>query len=119
MFDARNAMPRSRRQAAISRVFDGPLAQGLAGPKRDGAARAIIVGRQDLRETRVDPGHERLARAEVAAQTLHLEAHLADPLLRELQKGTHLRLPETIDGLHRVADAKNTSAIVLGPSCRQ
>ena len=34
-------------------------------------------------------------------------------------KQAHVRLPEAVDGLHRITDQKQASAILAGPSSRQ
>src|SRR5208282_6915163 len=72
--------------------------------------------RQYVRKTLIDPINQRLGGAEVAAQAQGIELHVSDALLRKFQKGPHLRLPKTINGLHGVTDAKHAASIAALPA---
>jgi hypothetical protein len=67
----------------------------------------------------VDPGHHRRIRSKIAGQTLHIELDGAEPVLRQVEKGSHFRLTETINRLHRIADAEDTAPIVSLPARRE
>src|SRR5271167_4219358 len=89
---------------------------GLAVAKSYGAAIAVVGLRHEARKTGVDPLHQRLNGAKIALQAPYVEAQLADAVLGQLQKRTHLRLAKSIYGLHRIADAKHAASVAFLPA---
>src|SRR5438067_10072598 len=89
---------------------------------RHGAGGGIGLARQDVREGSVVPVDEVRLRAEVGGQRNALEL---DPRLRGgaaeaalvpgLEEERDVRLAESVDGLHRVADEEQRAAVARFP----
>ena len=67
----------------------------------------------------IDPVDDPLLRAEIDRKPEKLKRHLTDPVFPRIEKQSHLRFPETINGLHGIAHHEQGVAIARLPTGRQ
>ena len=109
------AVDGDRRARRPPRTANGRVAR----PKSDGAPIAIVRPRHDAGEAGVDPIHDGSRGAEIAAQALHVELHVADAVLGELEKCPDLRLAKSVNRLHGIADAEHAASVAALPAGRE
>ena len=85
----------------------------------NGALLRIVTRGQHCGERVVDPLNDGLHRAEVGFQPQRLQPQIAQPVLLQVDEQSDLGLAETIDRLHRVADAEQRAAVAIGPAAGQ
>src|SRR5437773_1262792 len=90
--------------------------EGRGGEIRDGAGGLIFLRGKDAREGGVEPLDEAFLRAAVGAELDRLEGNGTDPVVFCTQEQGNLRFAEAVDGLHRVADEEQRTAVVARPS---
>ena len=89
------------------------------GPGRritDCAAEGIVPGRQHLGKGVVDPVHDAPGGPKVHLQAQWLQGQVPHPLFPGPQEQAHLRLAETVDGLHGIAHQEQAAPIPRLPA---
>ena len=71
-----------------------------------GAPLVVLGIRQQARKARIDPRDDGVAGAEIPLQHQAAQGNTADAPGLRLQEEGHVGLAESVDGLHRVADAE-------------
>src|SRR6478672_4895969 len=87
--------------------------------KRGGAGRDLVDFRKHVRERRVDPRHDRGRRAKIARERQWLERNVADAAPLRCKEQRQVRVAETVDRLHRIADEEQRAAVAALPTGRQ
>ena len=84
-----------------------------------GAAFRIIQQRKNVRKGRVNPIDDRRIGAVVAIEAQVFEGNAADAILPHAQEESDIGLAETVDGLHRITDNEQRTAVIRLPATGQ
>ena len=100
------------RRCSFGRSGAGRLGGRVADPAKHG----ILRGAEGAGKCAVGPVDQRRAGAKVGGQAQRFRTQLANAVPDHLQKQADFGVPESVDGLHRVADGEERPAIVRFPT---